>query len=183
MVIQTSNRSGHGYVTSFRFAVSTVWFANSGAKRLGEFDLDHFEPVACSPEASLEYDNLVYSCHTCNLRKGKRQVPDPARALLESAVRVHLDGRLSGLTDDAHRVIMVMGLNSANLVRRRLTWMRIIDICQKNDPKVFASLMSYPEDIPDLSVLTPPNNTRPEGVERSYFAMRAEGTLSDGFIA
>lgn len=141
-------------------------------KRLGEFDLDHFEPVACVPEASLEYDNLVYSCHSCNLRKGKRQVPDPTQALLDSAVRVHLDGRLLGLTDDARRTIAVMGLNSPNLVRWRQIWMRIIDICQKKDPELFASLMSYPDDLPDLATLTPPRNTRPDGVERSCFAMR-----------
>lgn len=152
-------------------------------KRLGEFDLDHFEPVASSPEVSLEYDNLVYSCHACNLRKGKRRVPDPAQALLESAVRVHLDGRLSGLTDEARRVIAVMALNSPNLIRWRLTWLRIIDVCQNSDPELFAALMSYPDDIPDLSKLTPPSNSRPDGVERSCYAQRAAGGLSSGFIA
>ena len=182
--------SGYSDVQSFRpwlrdeFSFRCVYclVREQWGKRLGEFDLDHFEPVASSPEANLEYDNLVYSCHTCNLRKGKRQVPDPTQALLESTVRVHLDGRLSGLTDESRRVIAVMGLNSANLVRWRLTWMRIIDICQKNDSELFASLMSYPDNMPDLSVLTPPGNTQPEGVERSYFAMRADGSLSDGFI-
>ena len=52
----------------------------------------------------------------------------------------------------------------------------------KTDPDLFASLMGYPDDMPDLLVLTPPSNTRPEGVERSYFAKHADGSLSDGFI-
>ncbi|WP_146401561.1 hypothetical protein [Planctomycetes bacterium CA13] len=109
-------------------------------------------------------------------------MPDPTQVLLEPSIRVHLDGRLSGLTDDARRTVAVLGLNSPNLVRWRLTWMRIIDICQKNDPELFASLMGYPDEMPDLSILTPPGNTHPEGIERSYYAQRAGGRLSDGFI-
>ena len=32
----------------------------------GEFDLDHFLPQASHPDQTIEYDNLVYACHTCN---------------------------------------------------------------------------------------------------------------------
>ncbi len=136
-LVRRHGPSGYSDVQSFRpwlrdeFSFRCVYclVREQWGKRLGEFELDHFEPVANSPEASLDYDNLVYSCHACNLRKGQRQVPDPTRYCLESAVRVHLDGRLSGSTDEARRMIAVMGLNSANLVRWRLTWMRIIDLC------------------------------------------------------
>ena len=91
-LVRRHGPSGYSDVQSFRpwlrdeFSFRCVYclVREQWGKRLGEFDLDHFEPVASSPEASLDYDNLVYSCHACNLRKGKRQVPDPTQALLES---------------------------------------------------------------------------------------------------
>lgn len=191
-LVRRHGPSGYSDVQSFRpwawvrdeFSFRCVYclLREQWGKRLGEFDLDHFEPICSSPDESLEYDNLVYACHACNLRKGKRQVPDPTQTLLEPSIRVHLDGKLSGLSNDARRTIAVMGLNSPNLVRWRLTWMRIIDICQENDPVLYASLMSYPDDMPDLSTLTPPNNTQPDGIECSYYAQRAGGRLPDGFI-
>jgi hypothetical protein len=146
-------------------------------KQFGEFDLEHFVPVSQSQDSSLDYDNLLYSCHPCNLRKGSRPVPDPTQHLLEPTIQVHLSGRLSGLTDEARRTIAVMCLNSPNLVRWRLTWMRIIDLCHQHDPEFYHALMSYPVDLPDLAQLKPPENTRPEGVSDSYYVRRTAGKL------
>jgi hypothetical protein len=46
------------------------------------FDLDHFLPVARHPEQRVSYDNLLYSCATCNEAKGDAAVADPCRVLL-----------------------------------------------------------------------------------------------------
>lgn len=151
-------------------------------KQFGEFDLEHFVPVSRSRESSLDYDNLLYACHPCNLRKGDRLVPDPTTQLVAPAIHVQLSGKLSGVTDEARRIIAVMCLNSPNLVRWRLTWMRIIDLCHQHDPELYQALMSYPADLPDLSRLQPPNNTRPQGIRNSYYARRNAGTLPPEFV-
>ncbi len=64
-----------------------------------EFDLDHFVPQRSRPDRSVEYDNLLYACHTCNLRKDDQRLPDPEAALTANQVRVYPDGTLVGLTD------------------------------------------------------------------------------------
>jgi 5-methylcytosine-specific restriction endonuclease McrA len=33
----------------------------------GEFDLDHYEPQRLHPHRARDYDNLLYSCSSCNL--------------------------------------------------------------------------------------------------------------------
>jgi hypothetical protein len=44
------------------------------------FTIDHYEPRNARPDLLDEYDNLMYSCNECNLRKGDRTPPPPARA-------------------------------------------------------------------------------------------------------
>src|SRR6202040_42798 len=36
----------------------------------GVYALDHFLPIASRPDLTLEYDNLLYGCVSCNLSKG-----------------------------------------------------------------------------------------------------------------
>jgi hypothetical protein len=40
-------------------------------------------------------------------------------------------------------------------------------------------LLGYPDNLPDLSRLRPPRNTRPEGVAKSFFARRKRGELPE----
>ena len=47
----------------------------------GEFDLDHFLPQVTHPAQAVEYDNLLYACGTCNLRKGAGLLPDPSQTV------------------------------------------------------------------------------------------------------
>jgi hypothetical protein len=44
------------------------------------FTIDHYEPRNARPELQDEYENLMYSCDECNLRKGDRCPPTEARA-------------------------------------------------------------------------------------------------------
>ena len=42
--------------------------------------------------------------------------------------------------------------------------------------------MGFPEDLPDLSELRPPDgNSRPEGVAQSYSALRERGELPETY--
>ena len=43
----------------------------------GDFDIEHFVPTSLAPNLHLVYDNLVYACRSCNLRKGNSIVDDP----------------------------------------------------------------------------------------------------------
>jgi len=44
------------------------------------FTIDHYEPRNARPDLLDEYENLMYSCGECNLRKGDRSPPPKARA-------------------------------------------------------------------------------------------------------
>jgi hypothetical protein len=63
----------------------------------------------------------------------------------------------------------------SNLEFRR-TWIDIISLARQHDPQLHQRLMGFPDDLPDLSRLRPPGgNSRPEGIEESYFAQRQRG--------
>lgn len=96
----------------------------------GQLTVDHFRPL--SKGGSDDDDNLVYSCHRCNLYKGDflpnaddkqngRRVLHP---LLDDR-DVHLrqngeTGRLEPLTDTGRFHIALLQLNRPELVRHRL---------------------------------------------------------------
>jgi hypothetical protein len=151
-------------------------------KVTGEFDLEHFLPVSIDGRVRLEYDQIVYACHACNLRKGSRPLADPSRELSQESVHVHTDGRISGLTAEASRIIAVLCLDSPKCVRWRLTWMRIIELCRKQDAELFGGLMGYPDDLPDLAALKAPSNQRPEGVQQSAFERRRRAELPATYV-
>jgi len=57
-----------------------------------------------------------------------------------------------------------------------------VTLARRYDPDLFQRLMGFPDDLPDLGRLRPPEgNTRPEGVEESYFAQREKGVLPETY--
>lgn len=148
----------------------------------GEFDLDHFVPEARNETGTPEYANLLYACHPCNLRKGARDIADPATALTSENMRVHPDGRIEALTDEAFQIIKVLGLNSPQWTQWRRIWIRNIELAADHDPEHHGDLMGYPENLPDLSTLTPPQNEEPDSFESSHFARRQRGELEDIYL-
>ena len=145
----------------------------------GEFDLDHFAPQALNAERSTEYENLFYACHPCNLRKGPRELPDASSEFTREALRLYPNGEPEGLTTGAKSLIRALCLNSPKLVRWRQCWLRIVALAEEHDPGLFADLMGYPDDLPDLSKLSAPSNSKPEGVGEGYFARRERGELPE----
>lgn len=147
-----------------------------------EFDLDHFLPLALAPELAHDYDNLLYACHACNLRKGSRELPDPSRVLTAGSVRIYPDGTMVGLTAEVERIVRVLCLNSPAWTRWRRTWIRIIELAEEHDSELFRQLLSYPDDLPDLTSCRAPENSRPEGLDESAFARRDRGELSETYL-
>jgi hypothetical protein len=48
------------------------------------------------------------------------------------------------------------------------------------DPEQFVRLMGFPDDLPDLSLLRPPEgNSRSDGISESYNAKRGRAELPD----
>lgn len=112
--------------------------------------MDHFVPQAHNRELATKYDNLLYSCHSCNLRRGSKDIPDPTVALIAEAIEVQPNGVLETNTDEAAKVVRVLSLNSPHWVQWRRTWIRIVDLAEECDLELFNRLMAYPEDLPNL---------------------------------
>ncbi len=143
----------------------------------GLYALDHFLPAASRPELALRYDNLVYACVPCNLSKGSSETLDPL-GLLDPVVTVFENGEIHADAPEAARLIDMLGLNRPRVREFRALWIRIVRLAERYDPVLFRQLMGYPEDLPDLSRLRPPEgNERPEGVNQSHFARRQRGEL------
>jgi hypothetical protein len=144
----------------------------------GEFDLDHFHPQARNPDLATEYDNLLYACHRCNIAKANLAIPDPCSAFTSDQIRLLPDGTVEGRSAEAKALVQSLGLNAPRMKQWRLIWLRNVELAQQYDREQYIRLMGFPEDLPDLSRLRPPaGNSRPEGVDQTYFARRRRGEL------
>ncbi len=141
--------------------------------RLGHFHIEHFVPIADQPERRLNYDNLLYSCQSCNLLKGPRTVSDPLKVFTHETVMVRRNGRIVGRTKDAKLLIDELQLNDEDYQRRRRVMIEIMSALAKTNPVLRRELLGFPVDLPDLATLKPPGgNTRPAGVKHSHYARR-----------
>jgi hypothetical protein len=85
------------------------------------FTIDHYEPRKSRPDLVNTYDNLMYACGECNLRKGDRNPPSVARADGHRFFRADEDHRqehfrklgdcLEGLTNTGSYTIKAIDLN------------------------------------------------------------------------
>ena len=147
----------------------------------GEFELDHFEPQSLAPDRTLDYTNLVYSCRRCNSVKLDQPIDDPLTILSSGNVVVLPDGDLRSHSPDALRLIQQIDLNSPMLRRWRVMWMRIVDLAKERDTELHQQLTGFPDDLPDLGRLRPPSNSRPEGIEISWYAKQRREQLPDSY--
>lgn len=147
----------------------------------GEFELDHFEPQSLVPERTLDYFNLIYACRRCNSVKLDEPIDDPLTILSSSFVFVLPDGLLFSDNLEAKRIIQQIDLNSPTLRRWRVMWMRIVDLANSRDVVLYHQLTGLPEDLPDLSRLRPPSNSRHQGIEVCWHAKRQRGQLPQSY--
>jgi|RhiMetdeSRZDD1v2_1073273.scaffolds.fasta_scaffold227619_2 HNH endonuclease len=145
------------------------------------YHLDHFSAQVHQPQAAFDYDNLLYACATCNISKGKAVIPDPCTCMLDGQVTVGEDGSIYGTTPEAMRLIRKLGLDSPDYCEFRMLIIRIVQLAVAYDPSSFRMLMKYPDNLPNLASLRPPQNTRPEGVHNSFRARRDRGQLPETY--
>ncbi len=100
---------------------------------MGEWQIDHFLPVARRPELKTEYDNLLLTCPTCNVLKGARTLPDPCQVLTADTVTVAKDGTIRGNTREARRLIRILGLDEPPATEFRLLWISIVTLARRFD--------------------------------------------------
>ncbi len=145
----------------------------------GEFDIDHFRAQSVDPLDKLDYGNLVYACHRCNLVKSDRTVSNPLARLISTLVVMQGDGMLHAHDTETQQLIEQIDLNSPAVVSWRLKWLRLIALAadNDNDPELVRELLGFPNDLPDLGKRTPPVNHRVEGLQESWFEQRRRGIL------
>jgi len=149
---------------------------------LSGLHIDHFSPVARQPELAATYNNLLYACASCNAAKRDLEVPDATAILLADSLRVLKDGTIEASTPVAAWVDKILGLNAPKYREYRLLWIEIVALARKHDPDLYRRVMTFPDDLPDLAALLPPDgNTRPDGVKTSHFEQRKNATLPESY--
>lgn len=144
----------------------------------GDFDLDHFVAQSKTSGDECCYEDLVYSCHHCNLLKGSRELPDPRQFFIAGQIQVHPDGRIEGLSKPAKILIRMLCLDAPRLREWRVMWMEIVELARVHREERYLQLMGFPADLPVLDDRDPPGgNSRPDGVARSFYARRLRGEL------
>ena len=167
---QPLNRIAPGCAIEFKFRCVYCLKRETWGQVTSEFELDHFEPQSLNPQLKLDYENLVYACRRCNAVKRNQAVADPFRLLRSPFIDTLPDGSLQGLNRDALRLIRQLDLNSPRLKSWRVMWMRIVALARDCDEGLYRQLVGFPTELPNLSLLRPPSNTRKAGLENCWFA-------------
>lgn len=151
-------------------------------KRAAVFEIDHLIPVSKDPLLANDYDNLVYACANCNSLKGDAQGFDPSKFSYGDSLMVSDDGIATALTPQGEKLILQLRLNHPDSVRFRRSMIKLLALAEKHDPQLFAELMAYPKELPDLRSLRPPDgNSRPAGIENSAFERRKREELEETY--
>jgi hypothetical protein len=122
----------------------------------GIFEIDHFLSKKHYPAYRNDYDNLLYTCATCNGAKLKRQVPNPLIVLTSGVVDVAEDGAIRTDDPDASRLIEALALNSPTSVEYRRLLIGTVVMAAKVDPDLYGQYMGYPDVLPNLRRARPP---------------------------
>src|SRR5438876_1860543 len=147
--------------------------------RRAKWDIDHLLPRKKHLEKVLEYDNLIYLCRTCNGNKRAKLVPDPCRVALGKCLRVDIEGRIFAKNRPGRLLRNALRLDNKDYTDMRRLMIGILATCALHNRAAFLQMMGYPKDLPDLAGLKPEGNSRPEGIAKSFFALRATGALAE----
>jgi hypothetical protein len=146
---------------------------------MGTWDIDHFAPQHGHPQRRLDYENLLYICHACNITKSDHIVPDPCEVAFGESVEVHEDGTIDALNESGEVLIETLRLDNKDHTRFRHLVINTLRSLVIHDRQTYILWMRYPDDLPDLSRLRPPGNTKPEGIDDSCYAHRIRGELPE----
>ena len=158
-----------------------VWYPNGQ----DAFHVEHLKPRKLSPELEVDYDNLVYSCGSCNSFKQDKW---PILSPFQNAYGVHFvvngDGTIEGLTHAGRRTIKFLRLDRdelnlfrLNKIRKILTlweWRHVSDIAVD-----LRNELRYPTSLPRLN--SRQENRRRAGMVDSHHAKNLRGELLETY--
>ena len=145
------------------------------------FHVDHLIPQAKDPSRILDYDNLLYACSTCNsLKRDAEGISDPCQTAYGDSLTVGDDGKIHARDERGKILIKILRLDNDENTEFRHLMLEIIRLAKLHDKELYARLMGFPGDLPDLASRRPPGgNSEPEGVEHSFLARRQRGELEE----
>ena len=154
-----------------------VWFPDGDRN----FSVEHVRPKSLAGEGLTDYDTLVYTCCQCNAARGAILLPLDPTAGLSSHLVVSPDGSIRALTPAGEDFIRVCRLDRPNLTAFRRLILDLFTFLQGRRDREADELrrryLALPTNLPNLAALKPPGgNTRPEGIDRSAFARRGQGS-------
>jgi hypothetical protein len=153
--------------------------------RQAGFSVDHIVPQAEDRTLVCVYGNLVYACLRCNSAKQDVRVLNPTGESMGRHLRVEPGGTVTGLTDDGQFLIELLHLNAPSAVSERRRMFNVLRFRQRypEDRDVeadFLAAFSYPEELPDLRSLKPPEgNQLDENKHQCFYARRERGDLPE----
>jgi hypothetical protein len=109
--------------------------------------------------------------------KLNQSVDDPLVDFSSESVVVLPDGMVASDQPQTKRLIQQLDLNLPNVKKWRVMWMRIVNLAKERDANLYEQLAGFPDDLPNLGRLRPPSNSRPDGIEVSWYAKRQRGQL------
>jgi hypothetical protein len=151
--------------------------------RAASFSVDHAIPQVVDPSRVCDYENLLYACTRCNSARQDVEIIDPTAVPFGEHLRVRADGTIRALTREGQDLIDLLHLDKPPAVEVRQYYLEILrpKKRQPGDAKihhVFVQAFMYPEDMPDLTKLKPPQGNRHQGSESTcYHALQAQGKL------
>jgi len=160
------------------------WYPNGHAG----FGVDHVKPKGHAEYAHLicYYPNLVYTCNRCNTAKKESILINPCEVAFGDHLKIDADGEIIGLTIEGCRIINILGLDLRLSTQERKTKLRIRSLHRRYpaDEEVralYLDAFGFPEDLPDLSVQLPAENTKSDGLSQSYHHQRGAGILPETY--
>jgi len=147
--------------------------------RHASFSGDHIIPQVEDATRIGDYGNLVYACLRCSSFKQAVRVLDPTQEGMGRHLQVEPDGSVTGLTEDGQFLVELLQLNVSSVISERLRILRILKLRQryaedKDLEADFLAAFRYPEDLPDLRTLKPPEGNRLEANKFQCFHARRE---------
>ena len=179
----------HGYTTYQRFR---PWLRDEFCFRCvlclhrdfwpttSQFEIDHLIPVSQRPDLECRYSNLLYVCRRCNGLKGDSRIPDPCSIAFGHCLRVKNDGSIAALNGEGRTLVRTLRLDRPERIRqRRMIIELLVDAEVNGNTRRLRDWLGFPEDLEDLSQLSPPSNERLRGIGESFFARRERGELPE----
>lgn len=144
------------------------------------FNIDHFVPVIADPAGKCRYENLLYACSRCNsVKNDKLAVPSPEDVTFSDCLLVKPDGAIEAINEAGLLLIRLLRLDHPKLVGFRKQILETLQVLELRAPATYVEWMRFPDDLPDLSRKHAPGNSKPLGIQQSWFARKSRGECAE----